>query len=372
MMAQAGTREQPVVIAIETSCDETAFALATEEGVVAHVVHSQAAEHAQFGGVIPELAARRHLEALPSLFDQHIQPLLAAYPPTHVAVTAGPGLVGGLLTGLSFGQGLAIAHDCAFVGVNHLEGHVCSALLTAPDVASPFAYVANGLVPPFLLVLVSGGHCMFVDVSEIGTYRTIGQTRDDAIGEAFDKTARLIGLGYPGGPAIQRCAAQLSPAAYADAVARHPLPQPMRRERTPEMSFSGFKSEVMRRMQALARPLTPAEQQEWAASIEHHLVQALVTKLQEAVRVWQDEHPSMPEVPVVIAGGVAANLKLRSALDALAAGGKAGLRPLQISAPPIALCTDNAAMISWAAMTRLRNRLPLEMPPRVQPRWPLV
>ncbi|MCH9779701.1 MAG: tRNA (adenosine(37)-N6)-threonylcarbamoyltransferase complex transferase subunit TsaD [Alphaproteobacteria bacterium] len=363
------------IVAIESSCDETAFALATPEGVVAHTVYSQIATHQKYGGVIPEVAARMHLEKLPLLYEETIKPLVDKVPPTHIAVTIGPGLVGGLLTGMAFAEGLSLGFHVPVIGINHLEGHALSPMLRN---GTDHAFVPNDQEEstfPYLLVLVSGGHCAFIDVARVGKYTMIAQTRDDAIGEAFDKTARLIGLPYPGGPAIQQVTQHLSPAQRTRAIERFPLPEPMAHVASAEMSFSGFKSAVQRlimqnnwRFDEEACEADPSRrelQTMLAASIEHHLVSSLVNKVRRASTIWRATYPSQP-LKVVIAGGVGANAYLRTCMATWAETLEA-----TVTFAPLALCTDNAAMIAWAAVCRVEAGLPLNAPLRVRPRWPI-
>jgi N6-L-threonylcarbamoyladenine synthase len=291
-----------VILGIETSCDETAAALVTEAGeIVSNVVASQAATHARFGGVVPEIASRRHLELIAPVLEE----ALGDAEVEAVAVTAGPGLIGALLVGLSAGKALAWARRLPLIPVNHLHGHVASLYLQPLD-----------LEPPFTCLLASGGHTMIVEVEERGSFRVLGTTLDDAAGEAFDKGARLLGLGYPGGKEIDSLAKQGDPRAYAFPVAR---------VGGLDFSFSGLKTALL----YTVRDLSPSElddrKADLAASYQRAIVRALVERL---------DATGADRVAVV--GGVAANSELRASLPGAALA-------------PLALCTDNAAMIASAA-----------------------
>jgi N6-L-threonylcarbamoyladenine synthase len=284
--------------------------------VLANVIHSQVDLHRDFGGVVPELAARDHLERLPQLLDAALQQ--AAVTPQDVdllAVTRGPGLVGCLLVGVGVGQGLAAAWQKPLTGVNHLWGHIYAAMLTRPD-----------LEPPLLGLVVSGAHSDLVRMPEHGRFEVIGRTRDDAAGEAFDKAARMLGLGFPGGPALDRLARQGDPK-------RQPLPRPS----VPglEYSFSGLKTALLYRLRDLGEKITDRDRADLAAAFERSVVESLLEKLDEAL----DREPAGE---VVVAGGVAANSLLRKRAAELVEG------RARLTIPPIELCTDNAAMIAAA------------------------
>jgi N6-L-threonylcarbamoyladenine synthase len=340
-MAEQGWRPGPV-LGIETSCDETAVAVLAPEGrVLAEAVLSQEREHARFGGVVPEIAARAHLLHLPGMAARVLAEAgLAAGDLAGVAATSGPGLIGGLIVGSGFGKGIALACGLPFVAVNHLEAHALSATLP---------WLEGGPAEmPYLLLLVSGGHSQCVAVEGLGRYRLLGTTRDDAVGEAFDKAAKLLGLPWPGGPALER----LAEGGDAAAV---PLPRPMLGRPGCDFSFSGLKTAVA---QAVAKGFAPAD---IAASFQAAAAESLADRAAHAAAM-------VPEATaLVVAGGVAANRRVRAALQAVAA--EAGLRFL---APPPRLCTDNAVMVAWAGLRRLAAGLadPLEHAPR--PRWPLA
>ena len=300
-----------MILGIETSCDETAAAVVTSDGrILANVVSSQADLHAQFGGVVPEIASRRHLElVLPVLREALTEADKQLEDIGHVAVTQGPGLIGALLVGLSAGKALAWAHGLGLTPVNHLHGHVAS-LYLQPDPVEP----------PFLCLLASGGHTMLIDVAEHGAFRVLGTTLDDAAGEAFDKGARLLGLGSPGGAAIDRLAGRGDPDAYEFPVARLP---------GLDFSFSGLKTALLYAVRELPEAELERRVADLAASYQRAIVRALVQRTHEAAAETGAEQ-------IAVVGGVAANSELRSALP------DAALAPLP-------LCTDNAAMIASAA-----------------------
>ncbi len=338
-----GASLQGPVLGLESSCDETAAAVLAPDGtILAEAVLSQEKEHAAFGGVVPEIAARAHLAALPGLAETVLRRAgLRASDLGAVAATSGPGLIGGLIVGASFGKGVAIARGLPFVAVNHLEAHALTARLPGllPEGAPAF---------PYLLLLVSGGHCQCVAVDGLGQYRRLGTTLDDAVGEAFDKAAKLMGLPWPGGPHLERLAAQ------GDARAV-PLPRPLFGRPGCDFSFSGLKTAVAR---ALAQG---ARREDVAASFQASVAAVLADRARHALAMLP------PATAVVVAGGVAANGAVRAALAGAAAG--AGVPML---APPLRYCTDNAVMVAWAGIERLRAGLtdPLDHSPR--PRWPLA
>lgn len=336
------------VLGIETSCDETAVALvAGDRTILAQKIHSQLADHAAYGGVVPEIAARAHLQKLRPLVEQTLAE--AALPPaaiTAVAATTGPGLIGGVMVGATMAKALALAWGKPFVAVNHLEAHALSARLS------------DNVAFPYLLLLVSGGHCQLLAVAGVGAYTVYGTTIDDALGEAFDKTARLLGLGYPGGPAVERLARKGDPACFS-------LPRPLAGRPGCDFSFAGLKTAVRQAIQAL--PPGEAEDQtaaDLSASFQAACADVLADRCRHAMARFAAEHGACERL--VVAGGVAANQALRSRLAAEAAAHGAHL-----TAPPPALCTDNAAMVAWAGWERFRlgQRDSLAAPPR--PRWPL-
>ncbi|MFV0923210.1 tRNA (adenosine(37)-N6)-threonylcarbamoyltransferase complex transferase subunit TsaD [Sphingomonas parapaucimobilis] len=326
-----------LILGLESSCDETAAALVTDDGrVLAHRLLGQEAAHAPFGGVVPEIAARAHVEAMEPLVAAALADAGVTLADVDaIAATAGPGLIGGVMVGLVTGKALAHAAGKPLIAVNHLEGHALSPRLSDRELAYPY-----------LLLLVSGGHCQLLLVEGVGRYRRMATTIDDAAGEAFDKTAKLLGLGYPGGPRVEAAAREGNPHAV-------PLPRPLKGSAEPHFSFAGLKS-------AVARAIGHYSPEDIAASFQQAVVDCLLDRTRRALA-------NVPPVTaLVVAGGVAANGVIRGALEGLAA--EHGLR---FVAPPLWLCTDNAAMIAWAGVERFREGLtdPLDTPARA--RWPL-
>ena len=327
-----------VILGLESSCDDTAAALVTtDRRILAQSVVSQNDAHRPFGGVVPEIAARAHVQILPNLVRGVLSDAgLGVSEVDAVAATAGPGLIGGVMVALLTAKGFAIAADRPLIAVNHLEGHALSPRLVDPELGFPY-----------LLLLVSGGHCQLLEVLGVGDYRRLATTIDDAAGEAFDKAAKLLGLPYPGGPAIEELARRGHPAAVL-------LPRPLVGSSEPHFSFAGLKSAVQR---AVASGRHAPE--DIAASFQQAVVDCLVDRTRVALA--RSDAPAL-----VVAGGVAANRAIRSALQQLAnASGR------RFSVPPGWLCTDNAAMIAWAGAERFQKGLfdGLDAPARA--RWPL-
>jgi N6-L-threonylcarbamoyladenine synthase len=330
------------VLGIETSCDETGVAVYDGKlGLMSHALYSQAHIHAEYGGVVPEIASRDHVRKLLPLLDSCLQQAECTRQDIDgVAYTAGPGLIGALLVGASVGRAIALALDVPGVAVHHMEGHLLAPLLE-PD---PPDF-------PFVALLVSGGHSMLVEVDRIGVYRVLGETLDDAAGEAFDKTAKLLGLGYPGGPALARAAGAGDPDKY-------PFPRPMTDRPGLEFSFSGLKTHTRNLWQTHCD--RPNAQADIAAGFQQAVVETLVIKCRRAMQQTRCGH-------LVIAGGVGANLQLREALSR--AGRKHGWG---VSYPRIEFCTDNGAMIAYAGYHRLRAGAAEPEIIRARPRWPLA
>jgi N6-L-threonylcarbamoyladenine synthase len=328
-----------LILGIESSCDETAVALvASDRRVLAHRLAGQEDAHRPYGGVVPEIAARAHVEILPRLIEETLADAgIKLADVDAIAATAGPGLIGGVMVGLVAGKGLALAAGKPLVAVNHLEGHALSPMLSDPD-----------LEFPYLLLLVSGGHCQLLFVEGVGRYRRLATTIDDAAGEAFDKSAKLLGLGHPGGPAIERAAAEGDRKAV-------PLPRPLVGSTEPHFSFAGLKSAVLR-----ARDSGLYSPEDIAASFQQAVVDCLVDRTQRAF----DAAPAA--TALVVAGGVAANGPIRGALAALAER-----RAVRFAAPPLWLCTDNAAMIAWAGALRFEAGLTDGLDATARARWPL-
>ena len=339
-----------LVLGIETSCDETAAAVVSDEPpfIRSNAVFSQTAEHRPYGGIVPEVAARSHLDHLdPNIARALAEAGIGFGDLSAIAATGGPGLIGGVIVGVMEAKAIAFARRLPFIAVNHLEGHALSARLVAEV---PF---------PYLLLLVSGGHCQVLIVEGVGRYRRLGTTIDDAAGEAFDKGAKLLGLGYPGGPAIERAA--------KDAVAPVlDLPRPMRGRPDCNFSFSGLKTALRQRVEELRAggALDAATVANLAAGFELAVTESIADRVKRAIALARAEAPDLSAL--VVAGGVAANQRLRSGLAAVAAKAQ-----LPLVAPPIGLCTDNAAMIAWAGLEHLQRGETdgLDFAPR--PRWPL-
>ncbi len=329
------------VLGIETSCDETAASVVRLVDSVPHIasniVASQIDDHAPFGGVVPEIAARAHLDGLDGIIAAGMKAADMSFDALDgIAVTSGPGLAGGLIVGSMTARAIAMVHNKPLLTINHLEGHALTARLT------------DGVDFPYLLLLVSGGHTQILRVDGVGDYTRIATTIDDALGEAFDKTAKLLGLPYPGGPAVEKAAREGDPQAFA-------FPRPLSGRETLDMSFSGLKTAVRNTVMQAIEPSVP----DICASFQAAVGDVLVDRLARAMAAFG------PPSALVVAGGVAANAYLRGRLEVVAA--EHGWRWV---APPPALCTDNAAMIAWAGLERLRAGL-VEPDAGIRPRWPL-
>ncbi|TAJ25197.1 MAG: tRNA (adenosine(37)-N6)-threonylcarbamoyltransferase complex transferase subunit TsaD [Reyranella sp.] len=340
------------VLGIETSCDETAVAVvegppgtAPVGRILSNTVYSQLSEHRRFGGVVPEIAARAHLERIDGLVEQALSDAGVELADLDgIAATGGPGLIGGVMVGVMTAKALAFAHEKPFLAINHLEGHALTVRLT------------EAVEFPYLLLLVSGGHCQLLTVRGPGDFTRLGTTIDDAVGECFDKTAKLLGLGFPGGPAVEKAAAGGDPKRFA-------LPRPMWRKPGCDFSFSGLKTAVRQTIEKLAVEKLPADDPraiaDLCASFQRTVGDVLADRCANALAM-------APAPTLVVAGGVAANLYLRQRLDEVAAANGA-----KLVAPPVKLCTDNGAMIAWAGVERLRLGRTDDLDFRPRPRWPL-
>ena len=333
------------VLGLETSCDETAASVVrgTAPGpgtILSNIVFSQFDAHRAFGGVVPEIAARAHIEMLDTVIEEALAEAgLGLSELDAIAATAGPGLIGGVMVGLTTAKALALASGKPFVGINHLEAHALTARLT------------EGVEFPFLLLLISGGHCQLLGVEGVGKFRLYGTTIDDAVGEAFDKTAKLLGLPYPGGPEIEKLAASGN-------SKRVTLPRPMRGRVGADFSFSGLKTAVR-----LAAP--NAQKADLAASFQAAVIDILTDRIKAAMEMFRRDFPDAAGT-LVVAGGVAANGAIRAALGALCEA-----EGFAKKIPPPKLCTDNAAMVAWAGVERSQLRLFDALGVAPKARWPL-
>ena len=343
---------QITVLGLESSCDETAAAivrltldaqgkLAGAGEIISNQVLSQIELHAPYGGVVPEIAARAHISHMDGLVKQALEEAdMRLAQLDAIAATAGPGLIGGVLIGLTTGKALALAAQKPFIGINHLEGHALTARMT------------QGVEFPYLLLLVSGGHCQLLGVTGLGQYQELGSTMDDAVGEAFDKAAKLLSLGYPGGPEIERWAQEGNPEAYPlprPLIDRHNLDTGSGAELACEFSFSGLKTALRQKAEKLA-PLSDTHVRDLAASFQAAVLDCLADRTRNAMHVFRMLHNLSGEIPLVVAGGVAANQALRARLDM-----EASAQGYALCVPPPALCTDNAAMIAWAGAERMAS-----------------
>jgi len=331
------------VLGIETSCDETSVAIVDEhKNILSHKIYSQIKEHAKYGGVVPEIAARSHVEVLPNLIKDALDGANVTLNDIDaIAATRGPGLIGGLLVGLMTAKGIAASIDKPLIGVNHLEGHALTVRLT------------NEVEFPFLLLLVSGGHCQILLVKGVGHYQKLGTTLDDAIGEAYDKVAKMLGLGYPGGPIIEQYAKRGNPHKYS-------LPKSMVGREGCDFSLSGLKTAVRRIIDEIE--ITEDVRCDIAASFQYTVAHIIKDRLTNAIDIVEN----LSIKTLVVAGGVAANQYLKNEISTLIAS-----KGMEMVAPPLKLCTDNAAMIAWVGIEKLRlNQLDsLDIEPKS--RWPL-
>ena len=338
------------VLGIETTCDETAAAVVRllPEGtgeILSNEVMSQIAEHAAYGGVVPEIAARAHVDIIDRLIDRALTRANVRLTDLDgIAAAAGPGLIGGIIVGLTTAKALALATRKPFIAVNHLEAHALTARLT------------DGVDFPYLLLLVSGGHTQLLAVNGVGDYIRLGATVDDAVGEAFDKVAKMLGLPYPGGPLVERAAEEGN-------ATRFDLPRPMLGRSKPDFSLSGLKTAVRLEAERIA-PLTATDVADLCAAFQAAVVDVIVDRCRAGLRMFREKVG--PSNAMVVAGGVAANAAIRRALARFC--GQSGLR---LVLPPPALCTDNGAMIAWAGIERLSLGLTDDLTFAARPRWPL-
>ena len=340
-----------LVLGIETSCDETSVSIVEKSGsgeikILSNIVRSQLDIHKDFGGVVPELAARAHSEIIDKICSLAIRKAKIKFNDLNaIAATAGPGLLGGLIVGTVFAKTLASALKLPFIAVNHLEGHALSVQLE------------NQIAYPYLLLLVSGGHTEFTIVKKFNNYKRIGTTLDDALGEAFDKTARLLNLGYPGGPQIEKCANNGNPEKYQ-------FPLPLIHEKNCNFSFSGLKSSVAQLV--LNKKINEKFKCDVSASFQRTIAEILISKTRKALDIFRDMNKKQNTVNIVVAGGVAANKYLRESLKSIEKSSN-----VQFFFPSLQLCTDNGAMIAYAGIERYEKNLFNKLNFKPRPRWPL-
>jgi N6-L-threonylcarbamoyladenine synthase len=341
-----------LVLGVETSCDETAASVVARDGsgggrILSNVVLSQFDKHAIYGGVVPEIAARAHTDSLDQLIRAALtEAKIGLHDLSGIAAAAGPGLIGGLIVGATTAKALALALGKPFLAINHLEAHALTVGLT------------DGVRPPYLMLLVSGGHTQLLLVEDVGRYRRLATTIDDALGEAYDKTAKLLGLPMPGGPAVEK-------AALSGNASRFNLPRPMAGREDPHFSFAGLKTAVRHAAMRIA-PLSQSDVADLCAAFQAAVCESVADRVRRAMTSVLPFFPQGQSKPFVVAGGVAANKVLRTALV-----GVAEEFGFTFHAPPLELCTDNGAMIAWAGAERLARGLQEGLDAPVRPRWPL-
>ncbi len=346
------------ILGIETSCDETSAAIVTDsKKILANVVLSQVHAHAAYGGVVPEIAARAHMEHLQNVIKEALHNASCRLCDIDaIAVTSGPGLIGGLIVGVMTAKAIASVHKKPLIAVNHLEGHALTVRLV------------SDIEFPFLLLLISGGHCQFLIAEGVGKYQLLGETLDDALGEAFDKVAKMLGLPQPGGPQIEAMAKKGNHLAYN-------FPIPLKGRAGCDFSFSGLKTAVLLSVKnstqitsqttpQIAPQITPQIMADICASFQHTACEALLDRARNAIGIFKEKYPDGKNF--VLAGGVAANQKIRENITSLLAEYE-----MQLIAPPPALCTDNAAMIAWAGVERYKLGISDSLSIEPQARWPL-
>ena len=337
---------EKIILGIESSCDETACALVTDKKeVLASIVWSQYDEHRRFGGVVPEIAARAHLEKCDLLINELMKKANKNFSDlSAVAVAGGPGLIGGVLVGVMTAKTIALSHNLPFIAVNHLEGHALTARLSSP------------VQFPYLLLLTSGGHCQVLIVEDVGKYKKLGATIDDSAGEAFDKVAKMLQVGYPGGPNVEKQALEGNPNKFK-------FPVPMKGRVGCDFSFSGLKTAVRVAIEK-QEALSDQDKKDICASFQNAVVLQMKDRLTHAIETFKSLYPDAKDL--VVAGGVAANMAVRNMLQKLADDNN-----LIFSAPPIQLCTDNGVMIAWAGVERYLKGQFDSFDFKARPRWPL-
>lgn len=342
-----------LILGLESSCDETAAALVTDDGrVLAHRLLGQEAAHAPFGGVVPEIAARAHLDHIDSLIKAAMDQAGIDFGQLDgVAATCGPGLIGGVMVGMMAGKSIALAHNKPFIAVNHLEAHALTPRLIK-DI--PF---------PYLVLLVSGGHTQILVAENVGVYHLWASTRDDAVGECFDKSAKMMGLPYPGGPHLEQLAARCKN--LSAAKIKFPFSIPMLHSKEIEFSFSGLKTAVRNAIDA--EPQSEESLAQLAASLQSILSDTLAFRAGQAMKKFKASYPDKQNPALIVCGGVSANQSIRAALDKAATE-----NGFELSAPPLEYCTDNGAMIAWAGIELLKAGRVSNLQMKARPRWPLA
>ncbi len=345
-----------IVLGIETSCDETAVAIIRDDKtIMANLVLSQLEEHREFGGVVPEIAARAHMAHLDTLIAAAMSDAKLNFKDLNgIAATCGPGLIGGVMVGMMEGKAIAAAHNLPFIAVNHLEAHVLTPRLT------------NDLKFPYLLLLVSGGHTQILVAEDVGVYKRWGTTMDDALGECFDKAAKLMGLPHPGGPHVEKAAAQCTD--HKAAVKRFPLPSPMKGREGCDFSFSGLKTAVRQHVENLPEgKLDFADVSALSYALQETIADVVTERCEQAITRFKSEYGNRTAQPsLVVSGGVAANKRIRGALQKLSES-----KNMEFLAPPLELCSDNGAMIAWTGIEKLQRGITDSLDVAARPRWPL-
>lgn len=338
------------ILGIETSCDETAAAVVDgDKNILSNVIYSQTTEHAAYGGVVPEIASRAHIDNIEEIVKKALQQAKTNINDIDaIAVTAGPGLIGGVIVGLMFAKGLAAATQKPLICVNHLEGHALTCRLT------------DNVEFPYLLLLVSGGHCQFIICEAVGKYKIIGQTMDDALGEAFDKTAKMLGLGYPGGPVVEKLALEGDENRFKFTL---PLQGNKNAQRSCDFSFSGLKTAVLREVESLKFKIKTQDKKDICASFQKVACDSILDRLNNAVEIYLQNRSQRR---FVISGGVAANKYIGNKIKNFLAE-----KQFEFYAPPLKLCTDNAAMIAWAGAEKFKLGMKDELNFMPRARWSL-
>lgn len=340
------------ILGIETSCDETGVAVINDRReVLSHLVLSQIKDHQIFGGVVPEIAARAHLDHIDTLIKAAMDEAKIDFGQLDgVAATCGPGLIGGVMVGMMAGKSISLAHNKPFIAVNHLEAHALTPRLVK-DI--PF---------PYLVLLVSGGHTQILVAENVGVYHLWASTRDDAVGECFDKSAKMMGLPYPGGPHLEKLAARCEN--LSAAKIKFPFSIPMLHSKDIEFSFSGLKTAVRNAIDA--KPQTEETLAQLAASLQSILAETLAFRATQAMKKFKSIYPDKQNPAIIVCGGVSANQSIRTALDKAATD-----NGFELSAPPMEYCTDNGAMIAWAGIELLKAGRIADLQIKARPRWPL-